>query len=232
MIFLLWSNSKKKIIDVCLLEKTPRKYMIKLICYNYIRLFVKISILFIFSNKYLIDRKKNNNKDKRNSPMVIKDDIYKKIVEKFLHHLSGKCHVSNLIIELNHPIEQLKQSNDEIEGFLMLYRSVLIEKSNTPSNLDKITPIFKEKQTLLINNNFLEFTKCKVILLFLLYDVVDDKTTIILNEDHVIFGNIAQNKIQEIEILLLKEWRFMFKNKINFLYNYKKTDNTITFLLI
>jgi hypothetical protein len=162
--------------------------------------------------------------------IIIKDSIYKQIVEKFLHHMASKFNVTSLMMELNYSKDDLVKSIKEMENIFILYRGMLMQKNEAYINNDKIFDAFSYKECRLLVNNFTDYRQYKAIILYLLYELSNENTTITINSNNLIYENTDMLKVMEVEFFILKEWRDMFTSPMEFLYTYKKTDNNLTFI--
>lgn len=161
--------------------------------------------------------------------------LNEKIIEKFLHHLAGKLNISNLLLELNYPFQEIIKSNKDIEGLFSLYKGVLLKKPEIINNSEKIKELFENQGAKFIINNKEDFPKIKTILLYFLYEVTNDKTIITINEDNIIYENhesLKQNHMIDIIIDRMKnEWQELLVSPNNIFDNFVKATNRITFYL-
>jgi hypothetical protein len=158
--------------------------------------------------------------------------LNEKIIEKFLHHLAGKLNISNLLLELNYSAKEIIKSNKDIEGLFSLYKGVLLNKPEIINN-NKIKELFENQGAKFIINNKEDFPNEKTILLYFLYEVTDDKTIIIINEDNVVYENNDElkenNMINTIIDKIKDEWMELLTSPNNILNNYKKDNNKVIF---
>lgn len=162
--------------------------------------------------------------------IIVKENIYEQIVEKFMHHIASKLNVSNLLIELNYSKDDILKSVQEMEGIFLLYRYILIQNSEVHVNEAKMKAVFVDKSCELICRNLTDYTKQKAILLYLIYNSnIIENTTVTLNTSSVVYENNDHLKILELDSVVIHEWRSFFKTKILFLYDYTKTNSSITF---
>lgn len=161
--------------------------------------------------------------------ITLKDNFYKKIVEDFFHNLAGKINIANFVLEMKSNTIDIENALQQIESIFILYRGVLIERYEIYINIKKILPIYKIKNTIIIDNNTDQFTKNKSIFLYLFYKFSDSNTKIIINDNSIIYENSDKIKIIEIEIMFIKE-EFSYKN--SFFSFYEKKKNSIIFYFI
>jgi hypothetical protein len=175
----------------------------------------------IYSDDTKEEKKNNLNEQTIDSQSF---NLHLQILEKFLHNMAGKMNICNFLFDMDANKEEIKNVFMIMESMLLLYRGILLNRSdlNIPNYV--FSRFIEDKGGECIINNLLSFIEEKVFLLILLYNGISNNTKVILEKNSLI---VKDKDIQNI-IQLINQYNIK-NSKYKFIQKYITNNNEIIF---